>query len=59
MKSAEDSRPMAEEDGQRRLQRLQEVRGALESLHSAALIERAGKIFTIEETLALIETQRA
>jgi hypothetical protein len=49
---------MAEFKERLRLKRLQELRQGMESLHSEALAERGGKVFTTEETLALIDDLR-
>lgn len=41
-----------------RLKRLQELRQGMEALHGEALAERGGKVYTTQETLALIEELR-
>ncbi|OSP07311.1 hypothetical protein [Microbacterium sp. LEMMJ01] len=41
-----------------RLKRLQAIREGMEALHGEAIAERGGKVFTTEETLALIDDLR-
>ncbi|AVL98215.1 MULTISPECIES: ribbon-helix-helix protein, CopG family [Microbacterium] len=49
---------MAEFKERLRLKRLQALRDGMETLHAEALAERGGKVFTTEETLALINDLR-
>lgn len=49
---------MAEFKERLRLKRLQEIRAGVETLHGEALAERGGKVYTTEETLALIQDLR-
>ncbi|WP_431738511.1 hypothetical protein [Microbacterium sp.] len=46
---------MADPTNTRRMERLQQIRRDMETLHATALAERHGKTFTTGETLRLIQ----